>query len=137
MNGAIDIRPHAVKNIRSNLNQRVTGANLKDDSVSTHTPCSHALSRRLELPGFVFREFLGLWRTQNVLPHNRKQFRGCWEEKCKQEIHKTRSKKGKFCKSVVILSVVPNVNTGDVQWHRLLKGFNWGGSATFILPPHT
>jgi hypothetical protein len=91
MNGAIDIRTHEVKNIGSNLNQRVTGTNLKDVIVSTQTPCSHALSRRLELPGFVFREFLPLGWTQNVLPHNRKQFRGCWEEKCKQGIHKTRS----------------------------------------------
>jgi hypothetical protein len=30
-----------------------------------------------------------------------------------------------------------NVNNGDVQLHRLLKGFNLDGSATFILSAHT
>ena len=35
------------------------------------------------------------------------------------------------------MSVAANVNTSDVQWHLLLKGFNWDGSATFIFPPHT
>jgi len=38
MNGPIDIRGNTVKNIFSDLYQRVTDISLKDDSVSTHTP---------------------------------------------------------------------------------------------------
>jgi len=31
------------------------------------------------------------------------------------------------------MSVGANVNTGDVQWHRLFKDFNWDWKASFIL----
>jgi len=48
----MDIRGNAVKNIGSNVNQRVTGLSLKDDSVSSLKPRSQKVSRRLELPCF-------------------------------------------------------------------------------------
>jgi len=106
--------PH--ENICSNLNQRVTGTSLKDDSVSTHRLSLHVAYQSLELPGFVFNEFLRLWNTQNFLPHNRWQFRGRWEKKCKNEILKTRSKTGRF------LKIGRNyVNWGKRQYSRHSK----------------
>jgi len=119
--GTIDFRGNAVQNICSNLNQGVTRTSLNftvyhlTDSVYT------SVTRRLELPGFVFNEFLRQWNTQNFLPNNISQFTGRWKKKCKHEILKTRNKEGRFWKSVVITSVRANDNTRDIKKHRLLK----------------
>jgi len=47
-----------VNNIGSDLNQRVTGTSLKDDSVSTHTPRSHVAFHTLRTAGICVNEFL-------------------------------------------------------------------------------
>jgi len=58
MNGPIDIRGNTVKNIVSDLNQRVTSIVLKGDSVSTNKPCSHVAFLTLRNAGICVQLLL-------------------------------------------------------------------------------
>ena len=136
MNDTIDIRGNTVKNIVSDLNKTFTGTSLKDDSISTIKPCSQLAFQTLTTAWFLFNDLVPLWRTQMSFRTTVSNLEVAGKESVNRKTLKTRSKGRKFWKSLVILSVRPNVNTGDVQWHRLLKCFNWDG-VQHLLYRHT
>ena len=60
MNGPIDIRGNTVKDIASDLNQRVTGISLKGDSVSTDRPRSKVAFQKFRNAGICVQIVLAL-----------------------------------------------------------------------------